>query len=191
MREKLFLKKVVFIPAADPPLKEEDLASSDERFKMVQMAIRDNPYFEVSPVEIERGGKSYTIFTLREFMSRYDEEPVFLLGLDAFAQLHKWYLFEEVIKLTDFIIVGRPGESRSRLEDLPWVENVKEVGYKDTVVFVKGAGEGRLSLFLDTMKLQISATEIRGLIKAGNSIRYLLPDDVLGFIRQNRLYQLR
>ncbi len=190
VRERLFLKKVVFIPAADPPLKGEDLAPSDKRFRMVQMAIRDNPHFEASPVEMERGGKSYTVFTLRELKSCYDEELVFLLGLDAFVQLHEWYRFEEVLSLTDFLIVGRPGEQRSRLIDLPWVVEVKGVGDKDAAVFIKGAGEGRFSLYLDTMKLDISATEIRRLVKAGKSIRYLLPDDVAEFIRQNRLYQI-
>src|SRR5262245_36257544 len=112
IRTRYNLDKVVFIPAHQPPHKEPaDLLDPRTRLVMVHLATVSNPCFEVSPVEIDRGGKSYSIDTVRHFKNLYGEKVqlYFIVGADMLMELASWRNVEEVLKICKFIAVSRPG----------------------------------------------------------------------------------
>ena len=165
VRERLRLDEIWFIPVAQPPLKTEpDLAPAADRLRMVTLAIAGHPAFRASDLEIRRGGKSYTVDTLRAV--RAHESPAtaffFLVGSDACGQLRKWREFPEILRLCRFVIVARPG---FRAAQLP--RGVRTIAMTP---------------------LDISATDIRRRIAHRQSIRYLVPAAVRRYILRRRLY---
>jgi nicotinate-nucleotide adenylyltransferase len=161
--EALKLDRVLFIPAAHSPLKRrEDLAAPRHRWAMVRLALRGNPLFEPSDVEIRRGGVSYTVDTLREIKRTRQADLYLLMGEDASELLPRWKAIDEVAKLARFVVLSRPGR------------RVRGGMPKDKV---------------DCPLLEISSTEIRDRVRKGLSIRYLLPDAVESYIRKKGLYR--
>ncbi|NLB88154.1 MAG: nicotinate-nucleotide adenylyltransferase, partial [Syntrophomonadaceae bacterium] len=110
-KEELNLDKVVFIPAANPPHKEaQEIADEKYRYLMVSWAIKDNQDFVISDHEIQRGGKSYTVDTLKHFKKVYPgSELFFIMGLDSLLSLHTWKDVEGLMELCTFIVATRPG----------------------------------------------------------------------------------
>ena len=164
-REKLSLDKVIFVPAYLPPHKENgDIISAAKRMNMVRLAIRTNPFFSVSDIEIKRKGKSYTIDTLKEFKKVYPKDELyFITGSDLLKYLDDWKDLKQVIKVVSFIVATRPGYP---LEKIP--------SYIKTVAI---------------RAVDISAFEIRKAIKKKRSFRYLVPEAVYSYITKNRLYR--
>lgn len=169
------LDTVLFIPSANPPHKQ-DIAVTDavHRYRMAELACASNPYFDVSAIEMERKGLSYTIYTLRELLALYgqDTELYFIIGYDALAELHTWENVYGVLELTHFIAVSRPGIDRT--DEI--IDSFGELGR---------AKIHRLTLH----ELDISATDIRNRIAEGRSIRYIVPEAVRAYIEENALYQ--
>lgn len=167
--EKFDLEKVIFVPSCWPPHKSrQNVLGASQRLKMVRLAVKDNPFFEASDVEIKRGGKSYTIDTLRYFRRQYpaDTQFFFILGYDSFADLHRWHQINELLKITSFIVINRPG--------------FKPVNPKIP----------KSKVFWTTMPgLEISSSYLRRAIISGKTIKYLIPDPVLAYIKENNLYQ--
>jgi len=162
--EALRLDRVIFIPAAISPLKRSaDLAPDRDRWALLRLAIRGNPRFQASDVELRRGGVSYTVETLREFRRTTKARLFWILGTDAARQLPRWKALDEVRRLAEFAIVTRPGE------------NVSRSMAKDHIV--------RAPL------LEISSSELRDRVRKGLSLRYLVPDAVAAYIRRKGLYR--
>jgi nicotinate-nucleotide adenylyltransferase len=117
VREQLGLERIVFIPAASPPHKQassgaDSIAPAHQRLEWLRQATSDNPHFEVDPIEIERGGASFTVDTLRELSRRkLGELPVFVIGRDAFLELGTWREPEALLKLAHFAVTTRPSAS--------------------------------------------------------------------------------
>lgn len=175
-RIELELDKVLFIPTGLPPHKETRLVTDPNlRYAMVEMSIKNNENFQVSRMEIDRKGPTYTIDTLR-ILKRYlpKQEIFFITGTDALKELLTWREPEEIISLARIIGVSRPGYDSQGL-----LENIL-LNYP----FMKD----RVSL-LEVPALAISSTDIRKRVSCGKSIRYLLPDEVRLFIEQNKLYR--
>jgi nicotinate-nucleotide adenylyltransferase len=109
---KFNLDRVIFIPAGNPPHKDAaGVSAYEDRLAMLRLACAGNPRFEVS--EIEKGREwSYTVKTLERFRQRLgpDDQLFFLIGADAFDELETWHRWKEVIRLTEFIVVSRPGK---------------------------------------------------------------------------------
>ncbi len=189
VRQRLSLKKILFIPSSIPPLKKEDVAGADDRLQMVKMAIKGNPCFELSEIELRRKGPSYTVYTLREI----EETPglgkgsVFIMGIDSFLELTLWYRPEEVIRLTDIAVVNRPTHDISEIYSSPYIVKGSEKTEKGIKRFELTSG--RTLYVLPVMGLNISASEIRNLIKKGGSIKYLLPESVESYIISKGLYR--
>jgi len=166
-KEKLNLEKVIFVPAYIPPHKkdEEITTKADDRLKMVNLAIRGNPSFEVSTFEMDSKTTSYSIETLRELKRRYGEETklFFITGADSLGELFSWKGLDEIFKLSQFIVANRPGYD---IANLP-----KEV----EVVTIT--------------PLEISSSQIRRKIREGKSIRYLVPEAVMEYILAKGLYK--
>jgi nicotinate-nucleotide adenylyltransferase len=173
IRDQLDLEQVVFIPAADPRHRNEPHASASQRAAMVELAIADNGAFTVDRLELERGGPTYTVDTLEAYAARGIVDPWFVLSAEALAGLPGWRTPEQVLELARLAVVPRPG---ARATDRAWVE-------------ARFPGSGDRVAFVDGPLLPISATAIRARVAADRSIRYLVPDAVLGYITDHGLYR--
>ena len=163
--KKLKLDKVIFIPASIPPHKEIKDNKAYLRYKMISLASRGNPRFEVSKIELERKTISYSVDTLRILKNKYGKntEIFFITGSDSLNELESWKNIDEVLKLANFVIAIRPGFPVRKLR--------------------------RKVKFIEIPLLDISSSMIRKRIKASKSMRYLVPEKVRKFITRHRLYK--
>jgi nicotinate-nucleotide adenylyltransferase len=168
-RESLNLDRVLLIPCASPPHKSPGaLADAHCRLEMVKLAASGNTHFEASDLEIERGGKSYTVDTLRALTVLYPHAELYLLiGIDNLLDLHTWKEPEEIISLSEVVAINRPGFDPA---------NVR----KDYL---------RRVTFLRYPSIDISSSEIRRKAKMGKSIKYLVPTAVESYILKHGAYR--
>jgi len=190
VKECLRLERVIFIPAARPPHKEErSFTAAEHRLHMVRLAIEGNPAFEASEREIQRGGASYSVDTLREIAGEEpDSELHFIVGADSFNEITTWHEYEELFKLANIIVVPRPGYALRKLENALPVAVASHFWYDEARDIYSGDGD-RFIRFVETTAMGISASEIRGRVKRGASIRYLLPAPVAEYIEKEGLYR--
>lgn len=183
------LDRVIFIPAADPPHKMiEGGVSFEERSKMVSMAIAGRQGFEMSTIEKERGGKSYSIETIQAFKARFpDDELFFIIGADSFLEIATWHRYNEIFGSCNLIVAERPGCPVSKpLEALP-------DAVRGSFNFNTGAGRllhesGNSVIFITGSPLDLSSTEIRRLAATGADLTQYVPHDVAEYISQQRIY---
>ena len=197
VHERLQLTRVLFIPTGDPPHKQSgSLAPARTRLTMVELAITETPFFEVSAIEINRVGKSYSIDTVREVQSQYGPSwnLFFIIGLDAFLEFSTWRSPEELLRLCHFVIVTRPGQSFQSLSKMPLLSNLDaqalrqlDLGTLDQVEIVVPDSPGLTCLPLSPCL--ISASEIRRRIGCGLPLANMLPPPVESYILQHSLYQ--
>lgn len=187
-REACSLGKVVFMPTFMTPHKlDESLTPAVVRLEMVRLAIAGNPGFEASDLEIRREGRSFTIDTVRELRREPGVEVSLIVGGDSFNDIATWYEYQELIRLASFIVAPRPGhESRKPAEVLP-VELAGEFWYDSGVgAFVNSSGNS--ITYLESPPIDISSSDIRDRVRMGRSVRYLLPESVIDFMRREGLY---
>lgn len=167
------LEKVLFIPAGQPPHKPDyPISDAEDRYAMTLLATSANPAFEVSRMEIERGGPSYTLDTLTDLRKMLGPETSmhFIIGADEVFDLPRWHEAEKLPALARFLVAPRPGFDLTELnERLPAV--------------FRAAIE-----FLPMPPIDISATDLRDRIASGRSIKYLVPECVESYIRKHKLY---
>jgi len=174
-RHALSLERVIFVPSARPPHKPGYSVSAPEhRLAMLNVAIADNPYFEISTVDVDRPGYSYTVDTIALLQRQLgpDAELFFILGEDALADLPTWHEPEKLLRMCQLIAVNRPGYHSFSLRllerQLPGVE--------------------RRVHSVRIPELAIWSTELRARVASGLSIRYLVPSGVLAYIYEHGLY---
>ena len=188
-RDLFELDRVIFIPAGTPPHKPlvGELSFAD-RLEMVRLATGDNPFFAVSDMEGVRGGRSYSVDTLRALGLQYPhDELYFIVGADSFHDISSWHDYPAIFTLCNLICVQRPGCSIASLEKALPVALACEFCYDATAKRLShSSGHGVYAL--DGVLLDISSSHIRLLARAGRSIRYLLPDAVEHYIKEQRLY---
>jgi nicotinate-nucleotide adenylyltransferase len=178
-RDQLRLDRVLFVPAASPPHKpHRTLAPAADRVAMARAAVRGNPAFEVSTIEIRRGGTSYTLDTLLELGAQLPRgtEMHFLVGADSALEIDTWHEVRRVLDLAHFVILPRPGFRLDALERL-----ANRIGPRRVAAL-------RRSL-LDSPILEISSSDIRRRVASGLSIRYLVPEVVRRHIERQGLYR--
>jgi nicotinate-nucleotide adenylyltransferase len=170
---QLELERVLFVPVGQAPHRDlEPDPGAEARFEMVELAVADDDRFEVSRVELEREGPSYTSDTLRGLSEAAPDDELFLiLGGDQAATLPTWHEPEEVLSLARVAVAERSNWSR------------QAIGIK--VGRMKGVE--RIS-YLDMPLIQISSSSIRRRVAAGRPVRYLVPDKVAAYIESNGLY---
>ncbi|MCY4579373.1 MAG: nicotinate-nucleotide adenylyltransferase [Chloroflexi bacterium] len=169
----LELDKVLFIPAGQPWFKSyRQITEAHHRLAMVRLAVADNPCFDVSAVEIERSGPSYTVDTLAELRDQHeDADLVVILGVDALREIDRWHQPRRLFELASVVGMARPGAALD-----PSVLNAA----------IPGAS-GRMRL-VDSTIIDISGTEIRRRVSEGKSVRYRVPAAVERYIEENGLY---
>ena len=174
-RLKLGLSKVLFVPAGQPWLKQDrDIAAAVHRVEMVRRAIADNPYFELSTLETERPGPSYTVDTLTTLRKQLGGRAniFFILGRDALAELPLWKEPQKVVRLCRLVVPPRLGS-----RDLKHLEKAIP-GLLDKVIQ------------LDMPVIGISASGIRQRLAQGLSIRYMVPPGVEEYIAKHKVYPI-
>ncbi len=174
-RSKFNLSKVLFIPSGTPPHKDRsDISAASLRYEMIERAIQDNPSFDISAIELERKGPSYTVDTLRVLRDLWPEHDLyFITGSDVLREIFSWREVEEILLMTEFIGAARPGFDAS-----DFLLKVQQE-HPET--------QGKIH-YLEVPALAISSTDIRTRVKDGQPIRYLLPEPVRLFIQEHGLY---
>ncbi|OQW39508.1 MAG: nicotinic acid mononucleotide adenylyltransferase [Proteobacteria bacterium SG_bin4] len=185
------LQKIFFVPSGLPRLRQTPAASREHRAAMVRLAIEGNPRFELDTREINRTGVTATVQTLREYQheTRIDAAFCFILGIDAFIKIDQWTEWLELFNLCHFIIVARPGFA-SLTETQQFSDDVQHefLSRRTAKVSDLALQSSGFIYTAQTSMLDISASQIRTLLSAGKSIRYLLPEKVHDYIKSNRLY---
>jgi nicotinate-nucleotide adenylyltransferase len=183
------LDRIIFIPAADPPHKPlAGNVSFEHRSKMVSMAIDGRPGFEMSAVEAERDGKSYSIDTIRIFRKRLPDDALFfIIGGDSFLEIGTWNRYAEIFPLCNMIVAERPGcPIANRLEALP--DAVRGLFSLDVETGSLMHHSGTSIFFITGSPLDLSSTEIRRLAASGADITRYVPPNVAAYISQQRIY---
>ncbi len=168
-REACGLDRVLFVPAGQPPHKAEStLTAGQHRLAMLELAVSDNPGFEVTDLELQREGPSYTVDTLAELSQAAPGDEFFLLmGADMLQDFPNWREPQRICELAKLAVVARDG-----LTPLDWsvLDNVIPAELSDEFLSVQ------------MPRLDISSTEIRARVLSGQSIRYRTPDAVIAYI---------
>ncbi len=185
--EALHLDQVRWLPLKTAVHRPPPLASPRQRVAMLEAALIGEPRFILDQRELGRPGPSYTYDTLFSLRAEIGEgRPLCLLmGSDAYAGFLGWYRPFEILELAHLIVMHRPGYALPT--DAPLAELYRERGCQDPQQLM--ARPGGLILLQPITPLGISATQIRTLIAAGSSPRYLLPDAVLAYIEREQLYR--
>ncbi|HZU97112.1 MAG TPA: nicotinate-nucleotide adenylyltransferase [Planctomycetota bacterium] len=172
-REALHLDRVILIPSARPPHKKNlDLAPAADRLAMARLAA--GPGIEVSSIELDRQGPSYTVDTLRAFHAQEpDAELTFIIGADSVPELVTWRDAKTLVGLARFAVAARPGHDLDR----EVTASEQALGAKFTLVPIEPD--------------PVSATDIRERVRAGRSIDGLVPDAVRDYIRAHHLYSAK
>ena len=187
---QLALGGVRWIPAGQPPHRGQPGSDAAQRLAMVRLATAGNPGFTVDAAEVETAAPSYTVPTLERLRAELGpEQPLALLvGADAFAGLASWSRWRELFGLAHLAVSHRPGYPIDARRLPPPLAREFAARLQTGAAALRRAPAGGIVSF-EMTQLAISATHIRGLLAAGRSARYLLPDEVLDYIRTHSLYR--
>jgi nicotinate-nucleotide adenylyltransferase len=177
IRDNFGLDRILFIPSGHPPHKEgNQVTGASERFEMVKLATMGNDFFEVSHVELDRPGKTFTIDTIRFLKSilTHASELYFIIGADVLPELVLWKDYKELFHECRFITVMRPTNSR---EDFNHYINLYKNDFSARIDIVEAS------------LIEISSTAIRNRVKNNRSIKYLVPENVENYIMEHNLYR--
>lgn len=170
-RTRFDLDKVLFIPAGQPPHKADYNTSDPEhRYAMALLGTAKNPAFEVSRIELEREGPSYSVDTIRQLKKLYNADIYFILGADEALEIQSWHEADSLPDLARFLVAPRPDFD---IADLKTRLPARFYAVMD---------------LLPMMPVDISATDLRAKAASGKTIKYLVPDAVEAYIRKHRLY---
>jgi nicotinate-nucleotide adenylyltransferase len=171
--EALDLTRLLFVPAADPPHKQDhDKTSVEHRLAMLERALAGNERFSLSRVDIDRAGPHYSVDTIKILQVQYPgAELYFVMGGDSLRDLPKWHRPQELITLCKLAVMRRPGDDF-------------HAGMHHDVL----PGLEQQVVLMDTPVLEISSTEIVRRLREGKSVRYLVPDLVIAYIAEHGVY---
>lgn len=163
------LDRLILVPAAQAPLKPNEVKSSaEDRLAMIRAAIEWDGRFEISDYELRRGGVSYTIDSARHFRALYpNDELYWIIGGDQLPKLHLWKDIAELVKIVEFIFLERPGFQVKAHPEIPGLRLHRCDGHL----------------------LAISSTELRERVKHDLSLDYFVPHKAIVYIREKRLYR--
>ncbi|MFD1018830.1 nicotinate-nucleotide adenylyltransferase [Thalassobacillus hwangdonensis] len=161
--QELGLDEVWFMPSNEPPHKSNAMASGTDRLEMVEAAIQGNAHFRAVDFELKREGKSYTYDTIYHLKERYPSISIyFIIGGDMVEYLPRWHAIDKLLELVHFVGVNRKGHPLS--SPYPVLE-------------------------VEVPLIEVSSTDIRNRMKEGRNATYLLPDEVIHYIKGNHLYE--
>lgn len=174
------------MPSAQPPHRDFPGASAAQRLEMVRLAYADQPDVCAEPWELQRERTSYSLLTLQEMHNQWPEDKlVFLLGNDAFAKLHTWHGWQQLLDVAHLAVMQRPHETKewsSEVQALAQRHQVKEIDK------LHQTPNGAI-ICLPTPEIALSATELRQAMAAHGPWEQHVPDSVADYIKQQQLYQ--
>ncbi len=187
VQQALDLAEVRLLPCGQPPHRAPPRASAQQRVAMLRAAIADEPTLNIDEREVWRDGPSYMVDTAQSLRKELDGLPVCLvIGMDAFLALHTWHQWERLPALLNLVVVQRPGWQGAEAPP-PIAELLAQREVADAAELLARPAGG--ILLLQASRLEISSTQIRTLVAADKSPRYLLPDAVLAIIQKQNLYR--
>ena len=174
-RETFHLDKIVFIPSGNPYMKDSSsILNGELRLHMIMLAIEGNPYFEISRIELDRTGPTYTRDTLARFqMENHEDKYYFIMGADSLLMIESWKDPQFIMQNCTILAAVRGNETAGKIE--------KKAEY----LIRKYQADIRI---LPSRYIDISSSDIRNNVKQGTSVRYMLPDKVTEYIQKNGLY---
>lgn len=169
------LEKVVFVPCGKPAHKKSRVTGAQHRYRMVELAVAGNPYFDLSHEELDRTGTSYTVDTLKSFRNIYgpETELFFITGADAIVEILTWRRVDEVMGMCSFVAATRPGYSLPQL---------------NSAIGALPADFQKKIITFEIPGIAVSSTEIRQRVQAGQPVKYLLPGTVEQYIFDYEIY---
>ena len=167
--EQFHLDRLLLVPAAQAPLKPNDVQSSPEdRLTMLRAAIEWDRRLELSDYELRKGGISYTIDSVRFFRKQYPSDELYwIIGGDQLPLLHKWKDIDELARLIEFIFLERPKHPTKPHEEIPGLRLHRCDGHL----------------------IEISSSELRARVQRGLSLHYFCPQKVIAYIEATKLYR--
>ncbi len=188
VHSRLNLDKVIVVPAAQNPQKPPvEGPTHEQRLEMLKIGLSDYPYVEIDEQELRRGGRSYTIDTIRSYAKVIAPENLYLVvGLDQFEEFDKWKEYEEILTLANLAVVTRPNHT------LPFGEEEMPTGLRKMVaVFDRqfiALNSGRSIEFLRVQDVDVSASDVRKRLRTGRNVDRHVSIPVEEYIRANGLY---
>lgn len=174
-RVRVNLEKVLFVVALLPPHKlDEDVTPVEHRLAMVRLGIASNPHFEISLVDVDRPGPSFTVDTISMLQEQWgpDTELFFVMGLDSLVEVPTWHQPERLIRLCHLVAVSRPRfevDMRQLEASVPGISSRVEI--------------------IDMPEVDISSSDLQRRVKEGLPIKYQVPEEVERYIIEHRLYE--
>jgi nicotinate-nucleotide adenylyltransferase len=175
VRVRANLSKVLFVVAGIPPHKlNEEVTAVEHRLAMVKLGIASNPHFQISRVDVDRPGPSYSVDTISILLEQYGEstEIFFIMGLDSLVEVPTWHQPQRLIELCHLVAVTRPGfdvDIRRLEESVPGISSRVEI--------------------IDMPALDISSSELQRRVSEGLPIKYQVPEEVERYIEEQHLYE--
>ncbi len=187
LSERLELTQLRLMPCAMPPHRELTQCSAQQRAAMVELAVAGESRLMCDTRELQRSGPSYTIDSLIELRQELGEQTSLslIMGCDALLDIDSWYRWKEILDWAHVVVIARPGWR------LPVQGPVAQWIEDNTLGAVDGIKERTAGgiLIEELRPLAISSTEIRAMLASDHSVRYLLPESVLDYIEQHKLYR--
>ncbi|HHT97222.1 MAG TPA: nicotinate-nucleotide adenylyltransferase [Clostridiales bacterium] len=173
--EQMELDKVIFMPLKYPPHKnKEGILCDQHRLNMIELAIQDNPHFELSKYEIKKDSVSYTAETLSYLTSKNPNDKFFfILGADSYMMIDKWRQPQTIFKQANILVINRDNNSSNEL-DIKTIDLKKDYNLNVTYINMPNIG--------------ISSTVIRERLKDNLSIKYYMPNSVIHYITKHKIY---
>ena len=184
VREHLGLERVDLLPAAQSPLKDTATVTAADRLAMLEAAVRGVPGLGVDARELARKGPSYTVDTLIELRREVGQAMplIWIVGKDILPALPKWSRWQQLLELAHLVILERPGSDSPPLAVTQWLDQHR---IDQNALLTSAAG---VVMTLDQPVLDIASSDIRTLLAAGRDPRFLLPDVVMEYITQHKLF---
>ena len=182
VQDRLGLDQIQFMPCANPVHRGQPLTEANDRLAMLELVVSDQPNWQINTVELDRGGPSYTVDSLRLIHARQSPDSLcLLLGVDAFNAIESWKSPEQILKLAHLVVCRRPG---SELDRKIFIEH--QINDPD---LLQSAVSGFI-LPLDIDENACSSTEVRRLLASAESVAGCLPSAVADYINQHKLYEI-
>lgn len=187
VREIFSLSELHLIPSANPPHRYSPIASAEQRLRMLELAVFDNPALLADPRELIRHKQSptvpsYTIDTLQSLRQEFPEQTLVLfIGSDAFNQLNRWHHWQQLFDFAHIVVLSRPGWQPQVMDNFllaRWVSDIQSLT----------AQQSGMLFFQPITQLDISATAIRAIFAKHRDPSFLLPAKVIEFIRRHQIY---
>lgn len=172
--EQACLDKVLFMPSKNPPHKLKPEVPEQQRVDMIKLAIRDNPHFELSTMELKREGMTYTSDTLTLLVKQNpDTRYYFFVGADSLFMMQSWHEPQIIFNLCTVVAAGR--------------DNAATEEIRKQIKYLEGQFQADI-MYINMPEIEISSGDIRKRLEENRTVRYYMPEAVIEYIKSNKLY---